>query len=90
VKSTVNGRTTELYRQSGSYRLPGSATSPAGRHEVRVAGGPFARNLTIGIEDDAHQIASIEADLHGPGGAANETLTISNEAKTCPPYCSEQ
>ena len=90
VKSTVGGRTTELYRQVGSYRLPGSATTPAGRHEVRVAGGPFGRNLTIGIEDDAHQIASIEADLHGPGGAANETLTITNDGKTCPPACGQQ
>ncbi|HEX8153858.1 MAG TPA: hypothetical protein VF698_12065 [Thermoanaerobaculia bacterium] len=87
VKSTVNGRTSELYRQRAPYRLPEGATATAGRHEVRIAGGPYGRNLTIGMEDDTHQIASIEADLHGPGGGANETITIYDDVITCPPVC---
>jgi hypothetical protein len=90
VKSTVNGRTTDLYRQRGSYRLPGGATAPAGRHEVRIAGGPFARDIVIGIEDDTHAIARIDAELYGAGGVANETITIENSAETCPPFCKEQ
>ena len=90
VKSTVNGRTTELYRQRGSYRLPGDATTPAGRHEVRIAGGPNARNIVLGIQDDLHQIARIDAELYASGGVANETITIENSANTCPPFCKEQ
>ena len=79
ITSSVGG---ELYRQSKPFPLGDAAK--AGRHEVRIAGGPSQRDITFGITDGEHQIANISVVFHGE---AAETIDIKNRAVTCPPDC---
>jgi len=84
-----------LYRQAASYDLPRGEREPAGRHLLRLRGGPFQRDLALRVHDPRHQIAAIIVGLYRPGhvpgsgsgGETVETLEVVNTAHTCPPYC---
>ena len=79
VTSSVAG---ELFRQSKPFPLGDSAL--ASRHQVRIAGGPSQRDITLGVIDGEHQIAEIRLVLYGE---TNETIDVKNRAVTCPPDC---
>ena len=79
ITSSVAG---ELFRQSKPFDLGDS--SLAGRHQVRIAGGPSQRDITLGVIDGEHQIAEIRLVLYGE---TNETIDVKNRAVTCPPDC---
>lgn len=86
-----------LYRQAASYDLPRGQSEPAGRHLLRLRGGPFQRDLALRVHDPRHQIAAIVVGLYRPGhvpgsgtgGETVETLDFVNTASCCPPTCED-
>ena len=93
---TVEGAsgTTELYRQRGTYHLPGGQTEPPAQHVVRLEGGEHARDLGLVVNDPKHQIARITVELYGAGHRPGnqddtpvETVVVENNPSTCPYDC---
>lgn len=95
TRNEQTGEVRELFRSGGAFRLPTGQSTPSPRHEIRLSGGAYGRDLAIGVEDPKHQIAGIQLYLYGHGhvpGAGSrdpvvEVLDIDNKAVTCPPHC---
>lgn len=93
----ADGTERELYRQEKPYRLPAGQTRPRTQHRLRLKGGARQQDVTLEIQDPGHRIARIVVELydqnHQPGGGTgdptSETLTVSQDAQTCPPSCDE-
>ena len=87
------GRETELYRQTSVYYLPGGHTQPAAEHQIRLEGGPLARDLGLTVNDPKHQVARITVELYGPdhvpghASPVTQTLVVENNPITCPDHC---
>lgn len=89
------GGTVEMYRQSGSYRLPAGAEGAARQHQIVLRGGQYGRDVALSVFDPKHEIARIRLFLYGAGhvpgsGIQSEpvdTLVVDNTADFCPPIC---
>ena len=89
------GGTVELYKQSGSYRLPAGAAGAARQHQIALKGGQYGRDLALSVLDPKHEVARIRVFLYGsdnvPGSGMPstlvDTLVFVNKAVTCPPTC---
>jgi len=85
---------TQVYRQQGTYNLPGGATEPPAQHVVRVQGGPFDRDVGFVVSDPKHQVARIIVELYDPVSQPGtdrpvvERVIVNNSSKICPPICS--
>lgn len=84
---------TQVYRQQGTYNLPGGAMEPPAQHVVRVQGGRFDRDVGLVVSDPKHQIARITVEMYDPTGQVGterqvvERVVVDNYAKVCPPFC---
>jgi hypothetical protein len=90
VAVTMNGgRVAELFRQRETFRLPAGIGAPSAEHQVRLLGGPGARDVTLGVRDPKHHVAAIRLHLYGRRGGApgDSVVTVMNSAMTCPPVC---
>lgn len=67
---------TELFREAEAPAGAPLAAAP-GEHEVRSAGGPLGRDVTVRVRDPRRHVARIEVEFHdGTTGVAGEEVVI--------------
>jgi len=90
-----NANEVELYKQQGVHHLPPGQTKPPVKHEIRLKGGQFGRDIALSVHDPKHHIARITVEFYGddhqPGAgtsdATMETFDVVNDSSCCPPVC---
>lgn len=89
----AGGAEREVYRQAQTHRFAPGERHPQ-QHTIRLLGGPHQRDLTLTVDDPLHHVARITVELYphprdpmSPARAPVETLTVENDAQTCPPHC---
>ena len=90
VTATLSGgRTAELFRQRGAFRLPAGTPAPSAEHQVRLRGGPAGRDLTLQLRDPKHHVAAVRLHLYRgrPGTPGDSVITVMNGPVLCPPIC---
>ncbi|MGH7458910.1 MAG: hypothetical protein ACREKN_07510 [Longimicrobiaceae bacterium] len=89
-----DGESKEIYKQDGTYHLPGGQTHPARKHTLRFKGGRMNEDFTLQIDDARDRLHKITIELKdrslsevGAESTEVETVTVQNDSITCPPNC---
>lgn len=87
----------ELFKQDGVHHLKGKKVPK--KHTIRLkAKNGSKRDITITLDDAAHSVARITVELYEEGhdpmtaltaGETDTVFTVENNAKICPPFCTE-
>lgn len=102
IKNKNDAAPRELYRQGTAQSDVVDCRPAAGghpkRHVIKLKGkNGNGRDITITIDDPSHSLHRISLDLYQEGRdprvdqpfETTDTFTVENEAKTCPPHCTE-
>lgn len=95
VTDKATGQTRKLYVQDRSKPENVKDKGHPKKHTIKLKGKGNNRDITITIDDPSHTIHSLSFELYdeardpaqtGSWGST-ETVTVTNTAVTCPPYC---
>lgn len=97
VSRKDDGSVKELYRQDRSKPVNTRGKGHPKRHVITLRGKGNNRDVTITVDDPNHSLHSLSFELYDQNRTplqtgdwkATETFTIENNAKTCPPDCTE-
>jgi hypothetical protein len=91
------GEKRSVYKQDRNKPVDVRGKGHPKQHQIRLKSKNGKRDVTLMVKDPAHSIAKITVELYPEGydptaartqsADSDTTLSVMNEAFTCPPFC---